>query len=230
MKTEDPQTNELATQKEVLQEESNVHEAREASPVTDHQIEAHQTADWQKTEAREKEEEETLMEMRLELREETLQMERLQLEKQNEEVDELTTEKIDSKSASSDNIAVEELPGGEVSPVQNETSILSDMIESSTTFSGSDEASLEYETVSITVDDANRQGLSLSTKDDDNATVDSDHQSEVTESDGREKELESNYITTSASTTAIKIVKVSVKQRSKDADNNNDEKAFESSV
>ena len=247
---------ELTTQKEVQQEESNVHEDQGTPPVTDHQTEAHQTeahqteahqteahqteahqteahqtTDWQKTEPQEKEEEETLTEMRLELREETLQMERLQMEKQNEEVGELTTEQIDSKSASSDIIAVEEPSGGDVSPVQNETSILSDMVESSTTFSGSDEVSLEHERVSITVDDAKRQGLSLSANDEDNnAAVASDHQLEVTESDGCEKELESNYVTTSTSTTAIKIVKVSVKQRSKDTDNNNDEKAFESSV
>ena len=228
-KQEDPQLKELETKTEFQQEGLVVQgDLREKSQVEEHLLETRQMAEDQQTKSQE-EGEEPLMELRMELWQETLKLERLQMEKQNDESDDIPSMQFDSKSGNNENSSVDESLRVGVSAGQNEAPDLSTVAGVYSTSNGSNEVSMECEQESITVDEDRRQELSLSMKDGKDIVENVDN-SEVSRSQRYDEEPDEGFRVAEAPVTTIKIVKVSVKQRSKDTDYKIGEKAFESSV
>ena len=213
-----PTEKELQQEENSIQEENNIQEDQGEPTLEEHQTETAQTPEQQKIESQE---EEPLMELRMEPREEQLEMGRLELEEKIDDSDEKPNVQVEPIS-----IDIEHLSLEESSRDQNDTNIAG----SPCSPNGSGEILLKCEQATVTVGEDSKEELTSFVNEEIN-TVESVDDSEARESDGGEEKSGEIHISTTPPATAIKIVKVSIKQRShKDTDNKIGEKAFESSV
>ena len=232
-KTEEPIV--FAAEETFQQEENKIEDQPTKEPrLKEHQKEADQAKETQRMESRAQE---LPTEFCTELAEEKSRTEQSQTEMRNEEMNEIPTVQFDSKSVENEYLSVEDYPRGNVFSNQSESSVLISMVSSSRASNASDVDLLEREQTIITADADKRQEDSSLTQHAEENVKNCCDDAEPLRPEGCEGEHEESREIdellegrASTTTTTIKIVKVSVKQRMKCTDFESDHKAHESSV